>query len=42
LPPFDLVIQMQAGVQEDERTIDIKALSSKGQQLLYKIDHIDT
>ena len=41
LPPFDLIIQMQAGVQEDERDIDIKALSDKGNQLLSKIDPTD-
>ena len=42
LPPFDLIIQMQAGAQEDERDIDIRALSANGKQLLSKIDQTDT
>ena len=42
LPPFDLIIQMQAGTHEDERDIEIRAFSDKGKQILLKIDPTDT
>ena len=42
LPSFDLIIQMQAGAHEDERNIEIRALSGKGKQLLLKIDPANT
>jgi tRNA threonylcarbamoyladenosine biosynthesis protein TsaE len=40
LPAFDLQIQLESGVQENERAIALNALSEQGKQVLQNIQAI--